>query len=377
MSAAIRKTNTSSLLIRAVTRAEWKTHTRLLSQFDNMNCVYVCKLSSKSLPFIDGRHRGRLAAKSPSSFVLKIGSSQNVRQRLRNLAHHFNCRPVLLHVAECDMYKQFERFLHHQGLLRKYKYASLSRETYRVTDSIFTKRVLPVLSHHHERFRFSPAAQEALRIEQKRNQEEAPPPSAQARSPHSGVEQNGEFVATKQRTTEAKLNGRKRLVRSNQRSKSIDEGKEEDDEETRFLNDFLDDTATTVSDHRGQIGFTEETDDKLEILRSDHRAQARSTSRASALNTLRGGPLGVERERSKMLLDTNDFFSLSPPETSVHAACSTSRPQEVKQNMCVSVPFVGTTKSRQLKELGVIFGKRVTDCERLRRRSEDNNKKVV
>ena len=33
---------------------------------------------------------------------------------------------------------------------------------------------------------------------------------------------------------------------------------------------------------------------QLEILRIDHRAQARTTSRASALNTLGGGPLGVD-----------------------------------------------------------------------------------
>ena len=45
--------------------------------------------------------------------------------------------------------------------------------------------------------------------------------------------------------------------------------------------------------------------DAVEILRSDHRAQARSTSRLRAQH-LWGGPLGVEREQSKMEILRSD-----------------------------------------------------------------------
>lgn len=142
-----------------------KTHQELLHAFNNKNVLYLCTLMQDH----SGGSGSGSGGGGGGGIIVKIGSTQNIRQRMQNIARTFACKPQLLHVVECDMYKQFERFLHHHGNIKKYRYEvespfteSTSRETYLVTPQRAKQGFCGVIDRHLERFRLSPAARAEL-----------------------------------------------------------------------------------------------------------------------------------------------------------------------------------------------------------------------
>ena len=55
-------------------KCEVSTHKTLLKAYDKKNVVYVCKFSSEG-----------------NNFVIKIGSSQDVKERIVNISNSYNC----------------------------------------------------------------------------------------------------------------------------------------------------------------------------------------------------------------------------------------------------------------------------------------------
>jgi hypothetical protein len=94
------------------------------------NLVYIMKVGEK---------RGVM--------TLKVGASQNVHQRRRNIKHEFHMKqlPMILHTFEADCNVQFEHKLHTSEQLRPFKVAlttrsgALSRETYAMTKDDYHK----------------------------------------------------------------------------------------------------------------------------------------------------------------------------------------------------------------------------------------------
>lgn len=108
-------------------KCELSTHNTLLKAYDNKNVVYICKFY-----------------KVNDKFVIKIGSTQNIKERLTNISSSFNCQePLLLDIFENNNYKKFERKIHHHEYLSQhYKKitktdGTISRETYLIDDKIY------------------------------------------------------------------------------------------------------------------------------------------------------------------------------------------------------------------------------------------------
>jgi prophage antirepressor-like protein len=102
--------------------SDLKIHKILLKLYDNKNVVYLCKLKE-----IDDK------------FIIKIGSSQSLKERLSHITTSFNLTQILLLSAiESDNITKFERFLHKNEFIKNYYYpiemknSSQSKETYLV-----------------------------------------------------------------------------------------------------------------------------------------------------------------------------------------------------------------------------------------------------
>ena len=65
-------------------KCELSTHKTLLKAYDKKNLVYICKLK-----------------KVDDKFIIKIGSTQDIKERLPNISKSFDCQePVLLDIFE-------------------------------------------------------------------------------------------------------------------------------------------------------------------------------------------------------------------------------------------------------------------------------------
>jgi len=107
--------------------AKKKTHDTLMDFCAMKNVVYICK-------FYDG---------PDDKFVIKIGSTQNIKERFSNIKNNYNVTPLLLNVFECDSHTQFEKWIRNNELLKplyteiKKKNGSSSRETFLVNEQQF------------------------------------------------------------------------------------------------------------------------------------------------------------------------------------------------------------------------------------------------
>ena len=108
-------------------KCELSTHKTLLKAYDKKNLVYICKLK-----------------KVDDKFIVKIGSTQDIKERLPNISKSFDCQePVLLDIFENNNYKKFERKIHHNPNILQYyekiikKDGTVSRETYLINEETY------------------------------------------------------------------------------------------------------------------------------------------------------------------------------------------------------------------------------------------------
>lgn len=100
-----------------------KRHEVLIESNKNKWVVYFCRIRSND----DG------------SFILKIGESTDIKNRIDALSCDFGTSVIVLDVFECENSLRLERFLHNSSELLKYKYNNLehknktfSTEVYRI-----------------------------------------------------------------------------------------------------------------------------------------------------------------------------------------------------------------------------------------------------
>jgi prophage antirepressor-like protein len=108
-------------------KCELSTHKTLLKAYDKKNLVYICKFN-----------------KVNDKFVIKIGSTQDIKERLANISNTFDCQePLLLDIFENNNYKKFERKIHHNPNISQHyekvfkKDGTVSRETYLINEEIY------------------------------------------------------------------------------------------------------------------------------------------------------------------------------------------------------------------------------------------------
>lgn len=104
-------------------------HKNLIKAYDNKNIIYICKLKEEN-----------------EKTLIKIGSSQNIKERIYRIANEFdNVIPILLDIIEIDNYKKYETHLHNHEFIKKYyiktvkKDQSISKETYLTTEKEYNE----------------------------------------------------------------------------------------------------------------------------------------------------------------------------------------------------------------------------------------------
>ena len=110
----------------------------LKEAYDGKNLVYICKMKEDD--------------ENPDRFIIKIGSTQNIKERLRNIARDYNIiEPVLLDVFQCEDQTKFENMIHKHDIFQHYHYDKIikrnghaSRETYLVTEELY-KNLLVII----------------------------------------------------------------------------------------------------------------------------------------------------------------------------------------------------------------------------------------
>jgi hypothetical protein len=130
-------------------------HNTFIRAFDNKNVVYLCKLKK-----ID-----------ETTYIIKIGCSQNVKERMHNIGNTYNCcEPILTDVFECDNYHKFEKFIHNQQYVRSLNYkmeiknGQQTNETYLVSDAEY-KEIIAIIKANRYKFTDTKLEVEKARIE--------------------------------------------------------------------------------------------------------------------------------------------------------------------------------------------------------------------
>ena len=121
--------------------SDLKIHKLFLKLYDTKNVVYLCKLKE-----IDDK------------ILIKIGSSQSLKERLSHIGTAFNSTQILLlNVIESDNITKFERFLHSDDFIKKYYYPtemknnSQSKETYLVNQEELDE-ILKIIDNNKNRY---------------------------------------------------------------------------------------------------------------------------------------------------------------------------------------------------------------------------------
>ena len=82
--------------------AKKKTHDTLMEFCKSKNVVYVCKLRDE--------HDDKI--------VIKIGSTQNIKERFSRIEYNYKMTPLLLNIFECESHTKFEKWIRNNELLK-------------------------------------------------------------------------------------------------------------------------------------------------------------------------------------------------------------------------------------------------------------------
>jgi prophage antirepressor-like protein len=82
--------------------AKKKIHNTLMDFCKMKNVVYVCKLRDES----------------EDKFVIKIGSTQNIKERFANIINDYKMTPLLLNIFECENHTKFEKWIRNNELIK-------------------------------------------------------------------------------------------------------------------------------------------------------------------------------------------------------------------------------------------------------------------
>lgn len=131
-------------------------HNTLMKAYHKKSVVYICKMKEVK-----------------DKFVIKIGSTQNIKERMYNLANNQHLiEPLLLDVFECDNHTKFERFLHKHKFISNCNYemiiknGEVSKETYLVNQEIY-KEIIKIINERKMDYQMT-----SLQLEELRNENE-------------------------------------------------------------------------------------------------------------------------------------------------------------------------------------------------------------
>lgn len=100
--------NNNILLLELKTKNdnEINNHKMLIDKYDKKKLVYVMKVKHVT----------------PESFVIKIGKTRNIKERITTLNSEFKTQLIILNVFECEKYEEFEVYLHNHNRIKPLQY---------------------------------------------------------------------------------------------------------------------------------------------------------------------------------------------------------------------------------------------------------------
>jgi prophage antirepressor-like protein len=132
-----------------------------IKAFHNKNIIYICKFKN-----IDEK------------FIIKIGSTQNIKERIYNLNNQFeNIEPNILDIIEVNNYRKYEKYLHNHPYIKQFYYeftkkdGTISNETYLTTEEQ-CNYIINILNEDKKKFDIDAIELENLRlkIEEKKSE---------------------------------------------------------------------------------------------------------------------------------------------------------------------------------------------------------------
>ncbi len=106
-------------------------HNVLIKSLHNQNVIYICKLRKE-----DGK------------LLIKVGSSQNIKERISHISNAFeNIEVKLIDAVKCNNHIKYEKYLHNLSFFKNFNYpienkqGIISKETYLVTDEVLNEMV--------------------------------------------------------------------------------------------------------------------------------------------------------------------------------------------------------------------------------------------
>jgi len=137
--------------------AKKNTHETLMEFCKMKNVVYVCKLSDEK----------------DDKFIIKIGSTQNVKERFARINYNYGMNPLLLNIFDCENHTQFEKWIRNNELLKplhfkiKKKDETEARETFLVNEEQYNN-IIKLMQKEVKQFT-KDDVDKLLELEEKRN----------------------------------------------------------------------------------------------------------------------------------------------------------------------------------------------------------------
>jgi prophage antirepressor-like protein len=134
-------------------------HNTLLKAFHKKKLIYICKLND-----VDETH-----------YIIKIGSSQDIKSRINNIATQYGiAEPLLLDIIETNNMIPFENFIHKHSFISQYHEAQTiqngisTRETYLVDNAQYNE-FIKIIQENKSKFEDN---ENSIEMEQERQKTE-------------------------------------------------------------------------------------------------------------------------------------------------------------------------------------------------------------
>ena len=137
--------------------AKKNTHDTLMEFCKMKNVVYVCKLCDEK----------------DEKFIIKIGSSQNIKERFANIKNNYKMTPLLLNIFDCENHTKFEKWIRDNELLQPLYFkitkndGTEARETFLVNEEQYNN-IIKLMQKEVKQFT-KEDTNKLLELEEKRN----------------------------------------------------------------------------------------------------------------------------------------------------------------------------------------------------------------
>lgn len=141
-------------------KAKREIHNKILQLYHNKNVVYICKLKDEN----------------DYKFIIKIGSTQNIKERMANISNTYGVVPILLDVFETQHYIKLEKIIHSNESIKSLYYSItkldgiIARETFVVNEEQY-KNIITLVNHEITKLNNNqPNTKELLELQIKLNE---------------------------------------------------------------------------------------------------------------------------------------------------------------------------------------------------------------